>query len=312
MKNVVRLFQGHRFWIMWAAAALILAWYAITDPDHGLETLSRIQWLLWPIVAAGPIYLLRRAFHPEARSGEAYRKAMESPTGAGLVFLGLSILTGFLFLAFSGQARAEGLPAGAVTYLPVLNAEQQRFWADVPLRSALAAQIEQETCVRPSSPKCWNPRTELKTSREYGFGLGQLTVTPRFNNFEQAKKLDESLRGWKFEERFDPARQLRAMVLMDRESFRRLSFVDDPIERQAMAFSAYNGGLSGVLTDRRLCAQKPGCDPSKWFDHVEKYSLKAKVKAQGYGQSFFDINRGYVRSVMYSRRAKYAPFFRET
>ena len=304
--------RNHRLWVMWAAAAAVVAWYWMTDPDGGAETLSRIQWLLWVIVAAGPVYLLRRAFHPEARSGEAYRRAIESPTGAGLVFLGLALLTGMLFLSLAGRAAAADLPPGAVTYLPVLSLEQNTHWPGVPLRSALAAQVEQETCPSLKSPKCWNPRAELKTAREYGFGLGQLTVTPRFDNFKEARKLDASLRDWQFADRYDPSRQLRTMVLMDRAAYRRLAaLVPGERERLAMAFSAYNGGLGGVLQDRRLCASIAGCDPGRWFDHVERHSLKARTKTAGYGQSFYDINRGYVRAVMFERRRRYAAFFGE-
>ena len=78
-----------------------------------------------------------------------------------------------------------------------------------------------------------------------------------------------------------------------------------------MSFSAYNGGLGGVLQDRRLCAKVAGCDPDRWFGHVEHYSLKARTKSAGYGKSFFDINRGYVRAVMDERRQRYTAFFGE-
>lgn len=303
--------MSFRLWVMWGGAAAVVLWHWLTDPNSGAETIMRLQWLAWLVVAAGPVYLLRRAFHGEARSADAYRRALDSPTGAGLVFLGLALLTGMLFLAFASRATAAELPPGAVKYLPALAAEQAAHWPDAPLRSAIAAQIEQETCPSLKSAKCWNPRTELKTSREYGFGLGQLTVTPKFDNFAEARKLHDSLRSWKFEDRFDAERQLRVVVLMDRTAFNRLMFVGDQRERLAMAFSAYNGGLGGVLQDRRLCASIAGCDPGRWFGHVELYSLKARSKAAGYGQSFYSINRGYVRAVMDERRHRYTAFFGE-
>ena len=170
----------------------------------------------------------------------------------------------------------------------------------------MAAQVEQETCASLKSAKCWNPRAELKTSREYGFGLGQLTVTSRFDNFKEARKLDVSLRDWAWADRYDPGRQLRTMVLMDKAGFSRLSFIPDQHERLAMSFAGYNGGVGGVLSDRRVCAATKGCDPNRWFGHVEHTSLKAKTAAQGYGQSFFQINRGYVQNIMVVRRQKYA------
>lgn len=305
------MMKSFRLWVMWVAAAAVVVWYWLTDPDGGAETLARVQWMAWLVVVAGPVYLLRRALMDDARSFSAYRRALDTPTGAGLVFVGLALLTGLLFLAFAGRAAASSLPPGAVQYLPVLAAEQQVHWPQMPLRSALAAQVEQETCPSLKSAKCWNPRAELKTSREYGFGLGQLTVTSRFDNFAEARKLHPSLRDWQFADRYDPVRQLRTMVLMDKAGFARLSFVSDPGERLAMAFSAYNGGLGGVLADRRLCAQVEGCDPGRWFGHVERHSLKARAAAQGYGKSFFEINREYVRNIFFVRRARYSAYFGE-
>lgn len=300
----INYFRQHRFWVMWMGAAAVITWYFFTDPDRGAETIARLQWMLWLVVLAGPVYLLRKALMP-GDSQAILQSALGGRVSAAIVWLGMCLLTGLLFLAFAGHANAQNLPAGAIKYLPLLLKEQQAHWPDMPLRSSLAAQVEQETCISLKSTRCWNPRTELKTDREYGFGLGQLTVTPKFNNFNEARKLDISLRDWQFAGRFDPARQLRAMVLMDRSGFVRLNFVPDQNARLAMAYSAYNGGLSGVLADRRLCAATRGCDANQWFGHVERTSLKAKVAVHGYGQSFYLIIRSYVRAVMMARRQKY-------
>ncbi len=327
--------RQYRLWVMWLAALGVLAWYYRTDPDGGAETIARLQWMAWLLVLAGPVYLLRRALMDGARSNAAYRKALEHPIGAGLVFLALCLLTGLLFLAFAGRAQAapdDRLPCGsaaalrddrpaqpgshtppaaALPYLPVLAQEAATHWPDMSPRSVLAAQVEQETCPSLKSPKCWNPRTELKTSREYGFGLGQLTVTDRFDNFAAARGLDITLRDWQWADRYDATRQLRTLVLMDRGAYRRLSVIGDHWQRLAMTLSAYNGGLGGVLADRRLCASIDDCDPQQWFGHVEAHSLKSRIKPREYGQSFFDINRGYVRNVLTVRRGRYAPWFGE-
>lgn len=306
--------KSHRLWFFFLLPVVLLAWNFATDPDGGAETLVRVQWWSWILIGSGPVYLIRRALIGDqgTRAGDAYREAIKHPVGAGLAFLGFCVLTGLLFLGVAGQAKAATLPPGAVAYLPTLGGEIAAHWPDVPLRSSLAAQVEQETCPGLASRKCWNPRAELKTDREYGFGLGQLTVTARFDNFKTARGLDRSLKGWAWADRYDPARQLRAMILMDRSGFVSLSrFAPDARERLAMAFSAYNGGLGGVLADRRVCGQVPGCDPARWFGHVERHSLKAKVAAHGYGQSFFQINRGYVRAVMVDRRPRYAGYFGE-
>ena len=304
-------FRKHRFWVVVIAALSVVGWYWLTDPDGGAETIARVQWLTWLLVVSGPVYLLRRALMDGARSLAAYRTAVQSPTGAGLVFLGLCILTAALFLAFASQARANEPPAKALPHLPTLQSEINSHWPDIPLRSATAAQVEQETCPSLTHRKCWNPGAELKTSREYGFGLGQLTVTSRFDNFASARGLHPSLRDWQWQERYDAKRQLRTMVLMDRGNYRRLSFVKNSHERLAMTLAAYNGGMGGVLSDRRVCASVTGCNPDLWFGNVEHHSLKAKHAAKGYGKSFFEINREYPRNILGFRREHYARWFGE-
>lgn len=199
------------------------------------------------------------------------------------------------------------LPPNAVQYLPVLAVEICRHWSEVPVPSTLAAQVEQETCPSLKSKKCWSPHAELKTDREYGFGLGQITITSRFNNFNEVKLLDASLKDWRWENRYNAEYQLRALVLKDKFAFNKITWAANSTERLALTFAAYNGGLGGVLSDRRVCIATTGCDPTVWFDHIEHTSRKSKVKYKGYGKSFFEINREYVRNVMHLRRAKYVP-----
>ena len=71
--------------------------------------------------------------------------------------------------------------------------------------------------------------------------------------------------------------------------------------------AAYNGGWAHLQQDRKLCGMTPGCNPNKWFGHVEMHSVKSREKWQGYGQSAYDVNRGHVRNTvpLQSRRAKY-------
>lgn len=181
------------------------------------------------------------------------------------------------------------------------------LWPAMPQPSALPAQVEQETCVSLTSPKCFSPHAELKTSREYGFGLGQLTVTRTFNAFNGVKQQAPALLGnWQWADRYNPTRQVQALLVMDHAGYKSCQrlFLDGH-ESLACALSAYNGGMGGVQTDRRLCGNTQGCNPRMWFGNVELTSAKAKTAAAGYGQSFYQINRGYVRNVMFTRSQKY-------
>ena len=194
-------------------------------------------------------------------------------------------------------------------YLPVLDDVLDRYWPDIPDRSWVAAQIRQETCYSLRHSKCWSPNAELKTEREYGFGLGQLTITEKFNNFIEAKKLDSSLSSWKWEDRYNPEYQIRTMVLMLKFNYGKFSWASSEKERMAFSFAAYNGGMGGVLSDRRVCMAEDWCDPSIWFYHVEKTSRKSKKPVKGYSKSFFQINREYVRNIMIKYPDRYRYYF---
>jgi len=203
------------------------------------------------------------------------------------------------------------LPPLAVQYLPVLAAEVRQHWPDAPYKPTFAGQVEQETCISLKHKRCWSPQAELKTSREYGFGLGQITITSRFDNFKEAKKLHPSLKDWSWDNRYNAQYQLRTLVLTDRFNHGKFSWAYSPQERMAFTFAAYNGGLGGVLSDRTVCRTDPSCTDSKWFGHVEFYSKKSKVTASGYGKSFFEINREYVHNIMLVRSLRYARAFEE-
>lgn len=194
----------------------------------------------------------------------------------------------------------------ALVAIALLCAALPKYWPDHPLPSALPAQIEQETCSSLKSPKCFSPRAELKTSREDGFGLGQITVTAAFNNFNEVKRMQPALAGWAWADRYQPQPQVVALLAMDYNAYRPCrGLMGTPYDALACALSAYNGGLGGFRSDRRLCGNTAGCNPTKWFGNVENTSTKAKTVVKGYGQSFYQINRAYVRNVLITRRDKY-------
>ncbi|MDX9956431.1 MAG: lytic murein transglycosylase [Anaerolineae bacterium] len=308
-----------RFLALIIPAFAVLAWSFFSDPDAGADTLARLEWLSWVFVFGVTAYLLRRALKDGARSRLAYQVAMQSPTGAGLVFLGLCMLTGSLVMVMSGRANASQLPPNAEKYLPVLRDELRTNWPDVPIPSVMAAMVEQETCYRLDHPKCWSPTVELKTQREYGFGLYQHTRayredgSTRFDAWAESRAAHGSaLAAWTWERRYDPSLQLRAGVLDMKACQRRIAaLVPDGYNQMAMCGAAHNGGYGGLLSDRRLCAKVAGCDPDLWFGHVAVHSNKSRVKWKGYGASAFDINRAYVENVMVHRRHKYATWFGE-
>ena len=261
------------------------------------------------LYGAALTHLMRRFFMPYIELKPLAQRAQEHPIGAGLVFLAMTILIAAYFMVASSVVRAAELPENAKRYVPILAQEQRAWWPTMPQPSALGAQIEQETCVSLKSPRCWSPRAELRTSRERGVGLGQITRTARFDALAEIRAAyPDALAQWDWnrDSLYDPRFQLRALVLKDYQGWRHVIGAATAQDRLAFAFAGYNGGIGGVLSDRQLCRGTRDCDASRWFGNVERTSLKAKSAAAGYGKSFFEINREYVHNVLIARRPRYA------
>ena len=208
------------------------------------------------------------------------------------------------------------IPTNAVPLLPVLGKTIDSVWPDMPMRSFAAAMIEKESCITLTHKKCWNSHAELRTSREYGFGLGQATIayradgTERFNVWKDLTSLDPTLkREWTWENRYDPAMQMRALIVKNRINYSALRFpIADQTERMAFLAVYYNSG--SPLVDRNICIRTKGCDPTRWFagigyTAVSSFTAKSTVVAKGYGRSFATISREYPVNVVIIRRPKY-------
>ena len=192
--------------------------------------------------------------------------------------------------------------------------ELDTYWPLFPYYPLLAGQIEQETCSTLTSKKCWNPKAELKTSREYGFGLAQLTIAydiqgnVRFNTFEEVKAQFSALKDWQWDERYMVDMQIRSMILKMKFNFDSVSAADE-MNQLKFAQLAYNGGLGSVWKDQNLCKRTENCDPGIWKGHLEKVSTKSRTPFGGvYGaQSPFSITRDYVNNIP-KRAVKYENF----
>lgn len=228
-----------------------------------------------------------------------------------------ALLVILMALVWLPAGAGDYIPKQAYSLLPQLRDIQEDSWPDAPMPSFLASQVEQESCISLTHSRCWNPMSQLKTSREWGRGLGQVTTaynrdgSIRFDKQAELRREYASLRGWTDDKMFDPHYQLLALVEMDHGIYRRVAGAATTRDRLAFTLSSYNGGESGVRQDRLLCRNTPHCDPDVWFKNVELYSLKTRKVNPGYGRSAFDINREYIHNVMELRRPKYDQFFRK-
>ena len=78
-----------------------------------------------------------------------------------------------------------------------------------------------------------------------------------------------------------------------------------PSDATAMMFACYNGGAGGLKSDRLVCRNTRGCDPTRWWRNVELTSNKSRQAWQGYGKSAFEINREYPRLIFTVREPRY-------
>ena len=292
------------------AVCVALFW---TDPDQGVGTGMILLGAFSCILAVALAHWSRKAMfdYPDASMEKLFGMASKSSIGSGLALLALAIVIYGLLGLFGKAVHAEEIPANALIYAPVLKAEQQRFWPDHPRPELLAGLVDQETCGSLKSARCWSPAARLKSAREEGAGLGQITRayradgSERFDSLAAMRAQYPPLRDWTWDNVYQrPDLQLRAIVLMSRGNFMALRMVSASNARRAFADAAYNGGLQGVQQERRACSLKTGCDQQQWFGHVEHVCLKSRVAL--YGQrNACDINREHVRMVLRVRSAKY-------
>lgn len=232
----------------------------------------------------------------------------------------LAMFVGVFSSAVMAQDARTYIHPRAKALFPSIGAEIERLFPVLPKWEYVPGLIEHESCVSLRAAKCWNSKSELKTSREQGVGLGQLTRAwdkvgkLRFDNLDVMRKRYPGEMGeadWAtFKDR--PDLQIRGILLMLKEEYNYFSFIKNEDLRLQMTDSAYNGGRRDATRAREICGMTKGCDPNKWFDNIEKHCVKSKIANPGYGgRNACDINNGHVRDVFLIRMGKFKPYMDE-
>lgn len=257
--------------------------------------------------------------YPEADGRKHFKAALEEHNVASaLVILSRVLLTIAVIAALSipaivlGQDVKTHIPAQASTWQIPLKAEQMDHWRDMKITHYLPALIEHESCISLKHSKCWNPGARLKTEREEGAGLTQLTRTwhkdgtLRFDVLAELRGTYPQLRELSWSNVYQrPDLQFRGAVLKLKGIHDRIpAQVTNTWSRYHFMDASYNGGEGGLKKDRSLCALKQGCDPAKWFGHVEATCSKSLKPMYG-TRGPCDINRYHVKDVFQNRLPKY-------
>lgn len=283
----------------------VLAALYFTDPDDGLLTGALVMSLAVNILAIAFSHPARKGLFPYLDMEELANDSKTMP-GRGLVFLGVCIVIAALLGLFGKSANAA-VPDQAYQYLPVLRAELDKNWPGAPDRAYMGGLIEHESAC-PLKRSCWKPTARLKSAREEGAGLGQLTRawakdgSLRFDKLAEMRASHPALREMNWANIYQrPDLQIRTMIVMVKADYLRFTGTLSPLH---FADAAYNGGWGGVQKERRACGLKTGCDPQRWFGNVEHVCLKSRTPLYG-NRSACDINRHHVHDVIYSRAPKY-------
>lgn len=295
----------YRYILIVLVPLLVVAGLLLTDPDKGLTTGMFLMALNVGFLAVAAAHVSRKGLFDYLDMQQLAEDSKTMP-GRGLVFLGVCVVLAAL-LGLFGRAANAAVPPQAHQYLPVLSAELGRVWPGVPDRAYMGGLIEHESAC-PAKRSCWKPTARLKTQREEGAGLGQLTRAwtktgaLRFDKLVEMREAHPALRELSWSTIYQrPDLQIRTMIVMLKADYRRFSTTAAPLH---FADAAYNGGWGGVQKERRACGLKPGCDPQQWFGHVERVCLKSRQPLYG-TRSACDINRHHVHDVIHVRAPKY-------
>lgn len=189
----------------------------------------------------------------------------------------------------------------AKPYVATINSLYDKYWPEYTLKHIVYGQIEQESS--------WNVRAHLHTSREDGYGLGQITIAydknhkVRFDNFKNAVAYS-ALKGWNYkDDPYNPKNQLTFAILQNRSNFiqvRKL-FLNETEATKGMLVS-YNAGFGRVLK-RRQAAITRKYTYNVWTGGLEDVHDKGE-EAILYGRPLYKAVNEYPKKI-FSRSEKY-------
>lgn len=224
-------------------------------------------------------------------------------------------------LGISGLVMAQDIrtyiPVNSKKYIPVLKKEVEMYFKELETPEYFGGLIEQESCISLKHRRCWEPTSQLKTSREWGAGLGQLTVAYRADGSVRFDSLSD-LRKAHMQELKDlswnnitsrPDLQIRGVLLMTKDNYKGLYQVKTQIERLKMADAAYNSGPGSVRKRRLQCGMTKGCDPQIWDHNVGRMNVLSNKPIYGTRSPQF-INDEHVEMIFHKRMNKYGIYLR--
>jgi len=208
------------------------------------------------------------------------------------------------------------IPPHAFEHKETIERELDNFFPNIPDYNYVPALIEHESCISLKHSRCWKSTSELKSAREQGVGLGQVTRAFREDGsvrFDTLTNLKNMYRNELKEASWDiiknrPDLQIRMIVLLLKNDYKGLYAVKNDMPRLHFTDSAYNGGIRDVHRSRRACGLANNCDPQFWFENTERYIAKSPKVLYG-NRSSIDINKYHVYDIFRVRLPKYQKYY---
>lgn len=281
----------------WLLLALIVAGLIIFGSGAQFGLLIFNLAAVAAVIALFDLLLDRRrawGIFPTLNIDEAIKTSLATSNGASRVVLAvIALLIAILWLAVP-SARADNLQ--------VLSSTINQHWPNAPLRHIMAGQVQQEST--------WKERATLKTSRELGRGLVQLTIayrpdgSERFNAYRDAVRGYKALSAWNWQQDpYNVGYQLTYLVLRDRGQFAvtRRNMINDA-EAWRSALVCYNAG-EGRWLARIANARLMGLDRTRWQGGLEHAHGKGEDRLL-YGRRLWQAVNEYP-VIIFRKAARY-------
>lgn len=140
-KETLKHWFRYRKMILIGGSLLVIAYLFLSDPNDGELTIPFLAKLATPIIAVWFAHIARKALFDYLDMQAIAKKARETATGSGLVFLGVCIVIFGLLGLFGSQVYAQDvttyIPQQAYQQLPILQVEKDKYWPLHPKQQPL-------------------------------------------------------------------------------------------------------------------------------------------------------------------------------
>ena len=139
-KFIKSLIRPRNLYLIWGSIVFIIYFYW-SDPNNGNSILPFIGALASPVLAVLFAHLGRKALFDYIDMGTVYKKAKETATGSGLVFVGICLVIYGLLGLFGSKVFAQDvytyIPKQAYEHIPTLKEQAGTYAPNYPKNLSL-------------------------------------------------------------------------------------------------------------------------------------------------------------------------------